>query len=650
MTSQYRALALALSFALPLLLAVPAAAQDARVPISAPQPLQIVSTIPAARDVAYPGTMQLAVDATDIDQHVFRVRQTIPVAAAGRMTLLFPQWLPGKHAPRGEIEKLAGLVIRAGGRELMWKRDPVDIFAFHVDVPAGVAALDVSFQFVGATQPDQGRVAVTREMLNLQFEMVSLYPAGYFTRRIPVSASVTYPAGWQAATALRPVAGTSASGNTVTYQTVSYETLQDSPVFAGKYFRKDDLGLGVTLNTVADDPKELVIPADVLQKHRNLVTQSVKLFGSRPFDHYDFLHAITNRMGGIGLEHHRSSENQNDPSYFTDWKSSLPDHNLLPHELVHSWNGKYRRGADLFTPDFRVPMRDTFLWVYEGQTQFWGHVLEARSGMSSKSDIIDKMANIAAGIDNRAGQNWRSLDDTTNDPIISARRPKGWSSWQRSEDYYNEGMLVWLEADAIIRQGTANRRGMDDFARAFFGGRDGDWGVVTYTFDDVVRTLNAVHAYDWAGFLTGRLTEKSPGAPLGGLTRSGYRLEYTDTPNNAAMIAAKRSTGTDLNYSLGLSADKDGKVTNVQWGSPAFASKLTIGQTIVAVDGKTFSGEAIKAAVTAAKGTTRPIRLTVKRDDTVREVLLNYAGGLRYPRLVKVGQGEGALDLLLKPR
>jgi predicted metalloprotease with PDZ domain len=480
--------------------------------------------------------------------------------------------------------------------------------------------------------------------------MVSLYPAGYYTRRIPVSASVTYPAGWQAATALRPAAGAPKIGNTVTYQTVSYETLQDSPVFAGKYFRKDDLGLGVTLNSFADDPKELVVPADVLQKHRSLVTQTVKLFGARHYDHYDFLHAITNRMGGIGLEHHRSSENQNDPGYFTDWKASLPDHNLLPHEFVHSWNGKYRRGADLFTPDFRTPMRDSLLWVYEGQTQFWGHVLEARSGMSSKSDIIDKLANIAAGLENRAGQSWRSLDDTTNDPIISARRPKGWTSWQRSEDYYNEGLLVWLEADAIIRRGTGNKRGLDDFARAFFGMNDGDWGVLPYTFDDVVRTLNGVHRYDWEAFLTERLTEKSPRAPLGGFTMSGYRLEYGETPNNASMIAAKRSPGTDLNFSLGLSTDKDGKITNVQWGGPAFASKLSIGQTIVAVDGKTFSGDAIKAAVTAAKGTSRPIRLTVKRDDTIREVLVNYGGGLRYPRLVKAGQGEGALDLLLKPR
>ena len=270
--------------------------------------------------------------------------------------------------------------------------------------------------------------------------------------------------------------------------------------------------------------------------------------------------------------------------------------------------------------------------------------------MSSKSDILDKMANIAAGLDNRAGQTWRSLDDTTNDPVISARRPKGWTSWQRSEDYYNEGMLVWLEADAIIRQGTGNERGIDDFARAFFGMNDGDWGVLPYTFDDIVRTLNGVYRHDWAGFLTERLTEKSPRAPLGGFTRSGYRLDYAETPNNATVIASKGSSATDLSYSLGLSADKDGKITNVQWGGPAFAAKLAIGHTIVAVDGKTFSRDAMLAAVTAAKGGNQATRLTIKRDDTLREVAIHYHGGLRYPRLVKVGTGEGPLDLLLKPR
>jgi predicted metalloprotease with PDZ domain len=422
-------------------------------------------------------------------------------------------------------------------------------------------------------------------------------------------------------------------------------------VFAGRYFRRDNLGQNVFLNTIADSPKELEVPADVLQKHRNLVTQSRRLFGTRQFDHYDFLHAVTDKLGGIGLEHHRSSENQNDPGYFTDWKASLPDHNLLPHEFVHSWNGKHRRPADLFTPDFRTPMRDSLLWVYEGQTQFWGHVLEARSGLSTKAEVLDKLANIAASLSLTRGREWRALVDTTNDPIISARRPKAWSSWQRSEDYYNEGMLVWLEADAIIRQGTGNRRGMDDFARAFFGTREGDWGVRTYTLDEVVATLNRVYPHDWRAFLQQRVYEPSAqGAPLAGFTRSGYRLDYGETPNAALAASMKSARNHNYSWSLGMTLDREGKITAVTWGDPAFQAGLTTGQTIVAVGDKAYSEDALKSAITAAKGGTAPIALTVKRGESIRAVPLSWNGGLRYPRLTKTGGGRGALDILLEPK
>jgi predicted metalloprotease with PDZ domain len=613
---------------------------------SAPQPVPIIDTIPVARDTPYPGTMILKVDATDIDQNIFRVQQTIPVKSAGAMTLLFPQWLPGNHAPRGQIEKLADLVIRAGGKTLVWKRDPVDVFAFHIDVPAGARALDISFKFLSATAPDQGRVQITREMLNVQWEAVSLYPAGYFVRQIPVSASVTYPPGWQAATALRPA---TTLGSTVTYQTVNYEILVDSPVFAGKYFRKDDLGQGVTLNTVADDPKELVIPAAVLQVHKNLVDQAVKAFGARHFDHYEFLHAVTDRMGGIGLEHHRSSENQNDPGYFTDWAGSLPDHNLLPHEFSHSWDGKFRRGADMWTPDYKTPMRGSLLWVYEGQTQFWGHILEARSGMTSKADMLDRLAVIAAGLANRPGRAWRSLDDTTNDPVISARRPKGWITFQRSEDYYNEGLLIWVETDALIREGTKGAKGIDDFARAFFGINDGDWGEVTYTFDDVVTTLNGVMPYDWRTFLNNRLTQKNT-APLSGFEKSGYALTYTDTPSAFTTSLMKLNKQIDLFYSLGMNIGKN-KVAAVQWDGPAFKGGLVVGQEIIAVNGVPYSDDVIKAAVIAAKGGTAPIRLTVKTDALIRDVNISWNGGLRYPHFQKAaGAPDGPLDRLLAPK
>lgn len=634
--SAYRR-AIALSLALPFLIAAN----------SAPQPVPIVETIPAARDVAYPGTIRLDVEATDLARGIVKVRETIPVAGPGRLVLLAPKWLPGNHAPRGPIEKLADLQIFANGQKLTWMRDPVDVYAFHVDVPEGVREIETRFLHLSATAGDQGRVTVTREMMNIQWEAVSLYPAGYFTRQIPIQASLTIPTGWRAATALRP---TATEGDRLDYATVSYETLQDSPVFAGKYFRADDLGHGVTLNTVADSAKELAVSPEVLAKHRAMVDQAIKLFGSRHFDHYDFLHAITDRMGGIGLEHHRSSENQNDPGYFIDWQASLADHNLLPHEFTHSWNGKFRRGADLWTPDFRTPMQDSLLWVYEGQTQFWGYVLEARSGLSSKQEVLDKLALIAAGLDNSPGRQWRQLIDTTSDPIISARRPKGWTSFQRSEDYYNEGLLIWTEADAIIRQGTNGKRGMDDFALAFFGINDGDWGEVTYKFDDVVATLNGVYLYDWAKFLRERVYETSERAPLGGFERSGYKLIYTDKPTDAAKAIFKARETADFSYSLGLSVGKESKIASVIWGSPAFDAGLTVGQTILSVDGHAYSEEALKDSITAAKGGSAPIRLIVKRGEEVGPVDIRWNGGLRYPRLEKTGKGEGPLDKLLAPR
>jgi predicted metalloprotease with PDZ domain len=295
-------------------------------------------------------------------------------------------------------------------------------------------------------------------------------------------------------------------------------------------------------------------------------------------------------------------------------------------------------------------MRDSLLWVYEGQTQFWGYVLEARSGLSTKQEVLDKLALIAAGLDNLPGRQWRPLIDTTNDPIISARRPKGWTSFQRSEDYYNEGLLIWTEADAIIRQGTKGARGMDDFARAFFGINDGDWGEVTYTFDDVVATLNRVYPYDWAGFLGERVYQTSDRAPLGGFIRSGYRLVYSEEPTAAAKAIFKARESADFSYSLGMTVGKESKIGSVIWGSPAFDAGLTVGQNIVSVNGSAYSDDVLKEAVSGAKGGTAPIRLIVKRGEEVAPVDIRWNGGLRYPRFEKVGKGPGPLDRLLAPR
>ncbi|WP_150292159.1 M61 family metallopeptidase [Sphingobium estronivorans] len=624
-------------------LATPLIAQDAV--RSKPTALPVDNAAPIPKDAPYPGgTIKLEVDATDTVQRIFRVKETIPVATAGPMTLLMPQWLPGNHAPRGQIEKLTGLTFTADGRPLAWKRDPLNVYGFVIDVPQGTKQIVASFQFLSATQPNQGRVVVTPKMLNIQWESVSLYPAGYYTRQIPIQATVTYPDGWQAASALRG----KKTGSAIAYDVIDYEALQDSPVFAGRYFKPVDLGHNVTLNIVADDADELDATPEQIAHHKKLVDEAGALFGTYHFNHYDFLFAITDEMGGIGLEHHRSSENQVEPGYFKKWGDgdALLDRNLLPHEFTHSWDGKFRRPDLLWTPDFNVPMQDNLLWVYEGQTQFWGYVLGARSGLFTKQETLDAYAHIAAKLDTTRGREWRPMEDTTQDPIISARRPKGWSSWQRSEDYYNEGLMIWLEADAIIRQQTKGAKGLDDFARAFFGINPGDWGQVVYNRGDVIKTLNAVAPYDWAGFFQKYVDSTTRETPKGGFTLGGYRLVYGDTPGAITKAAEGSGKFVDQSFGIGLIVKNDGEISNVVWDSAAFKAGLALGSRIVAINGDEYSGDLFKAAIKAGK----PFQIILKQDKYYRTLTLAYSGGLRYPRLEKIGGGEGSLDRLLKPK
>lgn len=603
-------------------------------------------SIPQARDVAFPGTMTLDVDATDIDRAIFNVRQAIPVPAAGPMVLLFPEWIPGSHAARGEIEKLAGLEIRADGKLLEWRRDATNVYAFHLNVPSGTKTLDVSFKFLSATERDQGRVVVTPDLMNLQWQSVSLYPAGWFTRRIPVSATVTWPNGWKAATAMRPA---SANGNTVRYQTVDYETLIDSPVFAGRHFAAVDLGRNVTLNLVADDAKYLTATQGQIDVHRRLVDQAAKLFGMVPFDRYDFLMALTDQLGGIGREHHRSSENSANPEYFTDWASGPGRRNLLAHEFSHSWIGKYRRPAGQMVPDFSTPLVNDLLWVYEGQDQFWGYVLGARSGLFTKQETLDAFASIAANQDIRRARDWRDVEDTTRDPIITDRRPKGWLSYQRSEDYYNEGLLIWLEVDSLLRARTGGTKGMQDFVRQFVAGPDGKWDARGFTRGEIVSILNTLSPFDWDGFFRERINGKAPTAPLSGLTLGGYRLTFGSEPTAFFRDQEKRSGELNFNYSLGMSVSKGGHVTGVIWDGPAFKAGLTTASEVLAVNGRTYAEDTLRDAIISAEGGKDPIKLIVRTGRVVREVALSWNGGLRYPRLEKVGVGETSIDRLLSP-
>lgn len=651
-TSSSAAARLFILAAAALAAAAPAGAQIQPDSNTRPMAIPLPRAVPDPQDIPYPGTITLDIDATDVTTGAFRVTQTIPVPqGATRLTLLYPDWLPGKHGARGRPAFLGDLAFLAGNAALTWTRDPVDVMAYHVDVPRGTAAITARFVFTSLLRDneDDDRVVMTREMLNLQWEKMSLYPAGHYVRQIKVKPTVTFPQGWTVFTALD---GKVVAGNRFTWDLTDYETLVDSPIFAGLHAKRFDLGQSVFLDAVADKPEQLAIAPENLRTYRSLVLEAQATFGSKPFDHYDFLLALTERMTTIGLEHHRSSENQYEPASWTDWTAGDWDRGVIPHEYVHAWNGKFRRPAKLWTPDYRTPMQDNLLWVYEGQTQFWGSVLAARSGVQSKEMILANLANWAGSFTQYPGRAWRSVEDTTHDPIFAARKPKPFTSLSRSEEYYTEGALVWLEADQIIRDGTGGKRGLDDFARTFFGIRDGDWGTVPYEFEDVVAALNTVYPHDWAGFLKTRMQTPGQPAPLGGIERGGYKLVWKDEPNALDKVRMTAGKFLTLNHSLGLAITNDGKVTGTRWDSPAFRAGIVPGAQIVAVDGKAYDQDTIKAAVTAAKGTTKPIDLLIKRDDLYRTVQIPYYDGLRWPWLERAVPGNVpvGLDRLLAPR
>ena len=612
-----------------------------------------LAPIPAPRDVAYPGVITLEMDATDIDRRIVSVKQTIPVTGPGPLILLYPEWIPGNHGPVGPVDDIADLHVTAGGQALRWVRNTVQTNAVQVEVPAGATSVEVSFKWLTPIDGSQGRVVITDEMLNIQWEKAIFYPAGYYSRQITYQPSLRLPAGWQYGVALDT---TSFENGLATFAPITLEHLADSPVFAGAHFRQIDLDPGgrspVRMNIVADSAAMLAATDEHIERHRVLVDQADYLFGARHFNHYDFLVAVSDRLGGIGLEHHRSSENSVDTAYFTAPASTLGDRDLLGHEYTHSWNGKWRRPADQLTPTLNEPLQNSLLWVYEGQTQYWGQILTTRAGLLSKEQELGSLAMTAATYGLSPGRAWRAMQDTTNDPIMARRQPQPWGNFQRSEDYYSEGALIWLDADTWIREQSGNRRSLDDFAKAFFGVQDGEWDPAPYTFDDIVRTLNAVQPNDWATFLRTRLDAVGADAPmpLDGIERGGYRLVFREQPNAYQQALFAEYQRNDFQYSLGIGTNNANRITAVRWGSPAFEAGLTSGWEIVAVNGRTASAAVIAEAITASKGNTTPIEMMVKKGDRFRTIRFDYHDGLRYPHLERIEGTPDRIGDILAPR
>jgi predicted metalloprotease with PDZ domain len=609
----------------------------------------------AAHEQATPhmtGTIVLHVDLTDAPRHILHAHETIPVSA-GPLELEYPKWIPGDHRPTGPIDNLAGLFIRANGQEIPWRRDEVDMYGVHLTVPEGVTSLDVSYDFLavpGGTGSDEDD-ATSANMAVLEWNSVVIYPANIPVMDIPITASITVPEGWNSGTALTP---TSHSGNETSFTTVPVYTLVDSPLITGRYFREIPLAPEITpkhyLDVAGEAPEDVEIKQSVLESFSRLVREASALYQSHHYETYHFVLSLSDTVRGEGLEHHQSSDNGEPEHGLSDESMLMLDADLLPHEFTHSWNGKYRRPIGLATPDYATPMRGDLLWVYEGMTQYWGNVLATRCGLWTPEQFKEALALTAANLDQKPGRTWRNLEDTAIAAQILRGNTQNYANWRRSQDYYPEGELVWLDADTTIRQLTHGQKSLNDFAVKFLAlGGNTPPKVVPYTFDDIVNDLNSVVAYDWRGFLTERLTSHANHAPLGGIEHGGYKLVYTDELTKFEKAAIGHRGGVDAYYSIGLRVRKDGTIGDVKMFSDAYKAGFAPQWKIIAVNNVGYSDDDFKDALKKAKSTSEPLEFIVSNDNHFRTLKIDYHGGEKYPRLERDSNAPDLLDDILKP-
>ncbi len=593
------------------------------------------------------------VDATDTARKIIHSHLTIPVKP-GSLTLFYPKWLPGEHAPTGPINSLVNLRFSVDGKVLPWQRDPVDLYAVRCEIPAGATSLDVTLDDVIPTGTGgySSGTSASAQLTILSWNQLLLYPAGTPSDGLTFKAGMKLPAGWKFGTPL-PVNKT--DGDHTAFGPVSLTTLVDSPVVAGAFYRNIPLTApGVQpsneMDLVADSAAALALPDEEIAHYKTLVAEATTLYGGTHYLHYHFLVALSEHIFHSGIEHHECSLNTLPERTFIDKESRTAESDLLPHEFTHSWNGKYRRPASLTTPDFQVPMQDDLLWVYEGLTEYAGSfVLTARAGLMDPAWSHDQLASMAAQMDCRAGRQWRNLQDTATAASLLYESPTEWSNLRRGVDFYREGVLLWLEVDTIIRQQTGGAKSLDDFTHAFHGGTTAP-GVVTYTFDDVVNGLNAVVAYDWRTLLRERLDAFTTHAPLGGLENAGWKLVYTEEPNKQDAQAEEDRKFTDVRYSLGFSVSEEGIVLDVFGGSVADKAGVGPSMKLVAVNGRAWNGKLLKQALTDAKAAgSAPIELLFQNDDFYRTYRLDYHGGARYPHLGGTHKEPDLIEAICKP-
>jgi predicted metalloprotease with PDZ domain len=614
----------------------------------------VAAAASAASAAAAAAVAEIVVDAREAPRGIMKAHLSLPVAA-GPLTLLYPKWLPGRHSPVGPITSLAGPVLRANGVDVPWHRDLIEPYAFHVDVPAGVTRLEADLEVLTAPAPDgivQGLETpryATESLAIVEWNEVLLYPAGSPADALVYRASIRLPDGWRYATALEST-GQGADG--VRFGETSLTTLIDSTLIAGRYFRSVALGgsPAVELDIATDRAAALEMAPEVLDHYRNLVGEARALFGAVHYLHYNFLWTLTDQIMEDGIEHHQSSDNRSPLRTLADDDFRRAEANLLPHEYTHSWNGKYRRPADLATPEYETPMQDDLLWVYEGLTEYLGDVLAARSGLLTTQEFRDELARLAAQMDIHHGRDWRSLADTTAAAQLLYYQDKNWASrLRRQDDFYQESALLWLEADTLIRHLSKGSRSLDDFCRGFYGGASTAPGVVPYDLDAVVAALNAVQPYDWRGFWTERLNRKGGGAPLAGIEAAGWHFALTGHASSMHTAHEHEDREINLQYSLGMSVSEDGgTLSDVVPGSPADRAGVAPASHLIAINGHKWSRDALHDALTESGGSGRLV-LLIEKDDEYRTLEVSYSGGEKYPNLVR-GSGEDLLAEIARPR
>jgi predicted metalloprotease with PDZ domain len=600
--------------------------------------------------------IELAVDATDAPRGVFHSRLVIP-AAPGALTLAYPKWVQGEHAPSGPVMQVAGFTVSAGGAALAWRRDPLDMFLVHVEVPAGAREVEATLDYLSPPESFGGNYGespnATPHLLVVDWHDLLVYPLGAAATEVPVRATLRLPAGWELDTAL-PIAG-KAQG-VVSFAPASLYALIDSPVLAGEIFRTLDVGpreAPARIAIAADRRSALDLPAARLAAYRRLPAEAYALFGARHYREYHWLIALGDTLEQNGLEHHESSDDRGKLGMLTDADLLLRWGTLLPHEYVHSWNGKYRRPAGLATRDPQEPLETELLWVYEGLTRYLGDfLLTTRSGIRTPEQAREYAAYVAANQDrNRPGRRWRSLADTAVAVQVIGGAPTAWTAYRRALDYYDESLLVWLEADAILRGRSGGARSLDDFCRAFFGaGGSTPPAVVPYTADDVYAALGRLVPYDWRGFFAARVYAVAPRAPLGGFEAAGWKLVYGPQPNEYQAARARSSKLIDASFTLGLWVKDDGAIDDVVVGSPAWEAGLGPGMKLVAVGGRAWAPALLAEAIRAAAGATAPIELTVQQVDVLKTFRVAYHDGERFPHLVRDPARPDLLSAILAPR